>query len=83
MRTRDRKLLENLVLLVRAVRIYFILIYLFCLCVRWLQNDDKLDARFGFPKYVDGPTRTGWLLNIQEVSMTFCYYMAALYAKMG
>ena len=33
-------------------------------------KDDKLDARFGFGKYVDGPTRTGWLLNIQPTVTT-------------
>ena len=34
---------------------------------RWQAWDD-LDEKLGFPKYQEGPVRTGWLINMIQVS---------------
>eukprot|EP00043_Microstomoeca_roanoka_P015073 m.150253 g.150253 ORF g.150253 m.150253 type:complete len:2376 (-) comp16169_c0_seq1:102-7229(-) len=34
--------------------------------VKTALADDRMDAQFGFQKYVSGPPRLGWLLNMQS-----------------
>lgn len=33
-----------------------------------MQMWDEIDEKLGFEKYSEGPTRTGWLVNMVQVS---------------